>query len=591
MMTSGMPDGATPDLRAGSPPSPRVFRPGTIVPATFLFAAGLALAGSLSNMYVGDENIHVRHASVYRQYGMRVPYDPMWAPENHYSLPLSAAPLWHAGLATLWRLWGEESQVVAQVYHAGFYALLVLSAYFAARRMWDESAAGWAWLLVATMPMVCAYSVLFLIDIPGIAVSALGLLLLLRKKYLWAGVVLGVAYLVKMNMLSFAPWALAYAVVEESGWKRRVWAALAVGVPVIMAFGYDMAWRMEAYGNLMGNVPLLPPGMAENASKALDHGRYAIPHYYPIYDPKGLLMHVGIAVPAGVVAAVLRARDRSAKWLWLCALVAGAGWAYVFMWSWALPHGWATVRYLFPALLPLMLLGGRGLSQLRLPLWLKTAILAGAAAQAVMAPVFISLTRQLPQQEKTAYAWIRENTPAGAVFLSSEGLVLTRNTGRPCMWNSPVASYIASEATDDERRECLAYYRISYICISSRRIYDPAKDERILGGYSADFVRHAREAAYLKKVYENPGVLIFEVDLAGASGACRPERLCTDGGGPPPLLEEPIPDGRWSGHPGAGRPPSPGAGPPSDACCAGAHGLSCSRCCSEPAPAPPGQEA
>lgn len=577
-MTKGIPDGATLDLRAGSPPSPRVFRPGTIVPATFLVAAGLALAGSLSNMYVGDENIHVRTASVYRQYGMRAPYDPMWGPETHYSLPLCATPLWHAGLAILWRLWGEESQVVAQVYHAGFYALLVLSVYFAARRIWDESAAGWAWLLVATMPMVCAYSVLFLIDIPGIAVSALGLLLLLRRKYLWAGVALGAAYLVKMNMLSFAPWALAYAVVEEGGWKRRVWVALAVGVPVIMALGFDVAWRTEAYGNLTGDTRLLPPGMAENASRVMDYGRYTMSHYNPIYDPKGLLMHIGIPVLAGVVAAVLRARDRSAKWLWLCALVASAGWAYVFVW----PRfsGWASVRYLLPTLLPLMLLGGRGLSQLRLPLWLKTVIVAGAAAQAVMAPVFISLTRQLPQQEKAAYAWIRENTPAGAVFLSSEGLILTRNTGRPCMWNSPVASYIVSEATDDERRECLAYYRISYICIPTRRIYDPAKDERILGGYSADFVRHAREAAYLKKVYENPGVLIFEVNLAETSHTCRPERLCTDGGGPP-LLEEPIPDGRWSDHPGAGRPPSPGAGPPPDACCAGAHGLSCSRCYKE----------
>jgi len=190
---------STSNGRAGSP---LTFKPLTVILASLLAAAVIATVGSLSEVSLGDENAHVRQARSYMRSGTRVPYDPVClSVDDRIRYGFASHPLWHAGLALLWKAAGTDSDWLAQTYQAGLYLLLVLSVYFGARQIWSEEAASWAWLLVATMPMVCAYSMLLYLDVPGIAVSALGLLLLWKKKFLWCGVALGAAYLTKATRL------------------------------------------------------------------------------------------------------------------------------------------------------------------------------------------------------------------------------------------------------------------------------------------------------------------------------------------------------------------------------------------------------
>jgi len=539
--------------------SPLVFKPAVVILASVLAAAGIALAGSLSDICVGDENVHHRQATVYALYGERVPYDPQWRCESHVSCALFSTPLWYAGLAVLWKAWGADSQVLAQVYQAGYFLLFVLSVYFAARKIWDESAASWAWLLAATVPLVCVYSLLLLQDIPGIAVSAVGILLLWRKRFFWAGVAFAAAYLLKMNMLSFGPWAVLFAAWwSNGGWRQRVWAATLVAAPFAAAFAYDAAWRMAHYGSLGAwlGVPVGLPGLSGGLAAAcigLYNSRYTMLYYDPVYSPGGLLTNIGIPVLVGIPAALCCAWDKASRWLWLSVGLAAAGYLLVFVAP--LGFGWASPRYLLPMLLGLLLLSGRALSRWRFHPWLKGAVVAAVLAQASLACLYVYQQRQIPEGDKAAYAWIRRNTEPDAVILCSEGLVLTRQTGRCGLWNSPIADYVVSEASDAERQDYLRYFHVSYIAIGVRRVYPQVQseqrplgwlsdlaraarevpfrlsvwgsppseqDKRPLGGYSADFVRAARQAPYLQKVYESPCFLVFKVNLPGPAPATSP---------------------------------------------------------------------
>jgi hypothetical protein len=305
----------------GAGASPLEFRPRTVIVASILAAAVIATAGSLSVISLGDETSHIRQTRAYAESGSRVPYDPLFSSiDNKDPRPFGAAPLWHAGLAILWRLIGSPSQMVAQIYQAGFYLLLLLSVYFGVRQIWNDSAASWAWLLIATMPMACAYSMLLYQDVPGIAVSALGLFLLFRRNFLWAGICLAGAYLVKMNMLSYAPWAVVFAAWWARGtWKRRLTAAVLVAVPLASALGYDIIWRMAIYGSIMGMCVGDLSGLSANAMEALGARPANFAAWNPdtIYTPRSLLSHLGIPVVLGVGAAVVRAWDCVSKWMWV----------------------------------------------------------------------------------------------------------------------------------------------------------------------------------------------------------------------------------------------------------------------------------
>ncbi|MGB2938390.1 MAG: glycosyltransferase family 39 protein [Phycisphaerae bacterium] len=496
---------STPNRRAGSP---LTFKPLTVILASLLATAVIATVGSLSEVSLGDENYHVRQARAYAEQGRRVPYGPLFSSvDDRAPLPFNAAPLWHGGLAVLWRLIGSPSQIVAQIYQAGFYLLLLLSVYFGVRQIWNDSAASWAWLLIATMPMVCVYSILLYQDIPGIAVSALALLLLWRKNFLWAGVCLAAAYLVKMNMLSYAPWAVVFAAWWARGtWKRRLTAAALVAAPVVLSFAGDYLWRLKTYGSMtgvdVGNLSDLPAGVM--AAIQANPNSVVIWNPDSIFDLRALVRHTGVPVLLAMCAAVVWAWDSISKWVWVCAALALAGFIY-FM---AIP-GYPQVRYVMPIFLVLILLCGRGIAHWRPPRAITAIIIVVCLAQAVTACAYTYHQRQISKWDRAAYTWMRENTPKNMRIVCPE-LVLTNQTARQVIWARINPAFFMTEATDEQRQQLLTWFRVSYIAIPLRRIYDREKEGDHGGGYARDFVEKAQSLPYLKKVYENPGFIIFE---------------------------------------------------------------------------------
>ena len=490
--------------------APLIFRPRTVFLASLLAAGIIAAVGSLGDICLGDECPHVRHVRAYVEEGRRVPYDARFQRERMKPVSFSGTPLWHAGLACLWAVTGTQSQIIAQCYHAGFYALLLVSVYYGARQLWGTAAGNWAWLLAATMPMVCVYSVVLYQDVPGMAVSSLGLLLLWRKKFIWAGVCLAGAYFVKMNMLSYAPWAVVFAAWWAGGtWKRRLLAATGVGLPVAVVFAGDVWWRLTVYGNMIGQMPVIDtiPDMPELIVAALRAGPadYVIWKPYSVYDFKSIVSCAGIAVCVGGVVALFRARDTLSKWLWACAALCLVAFAVVFpLWT-----GSSQMRYTFPLMLVLIMLSARAAAEWRLRFWLKAVIVSACMLQAVVAVNHVYKVRQISQWDAAGYAWIREHTDKKARIMYPEQ-VLVNQTERVIVWHWLNPAYFMTEATDDEREALLKFLRVSYIAVPLRRVYNRQEEGAHAGGYEVEFVKGLDAAPYLAKVFENPGFLIYK---------------------------------------------------------------------------------
>jgi len=502
--------------------------PWTVVLASVLAAGLLATIGSLTDLCLGDENPHVRCVREYIRCKERVPYDPLFEQERLKPVAFMGTPLWHAGLAILWGLSGSEYQPVAQAYQAGFYLLLVLSVYFGVRHHFGQSAAGWAWLLVASMPMVGVYSVLLYQDVPGVAVAALAFWLLWRRKFLWAGVAFGAAYLTKMNMLSFAPWAVVFAAWWANGsWKRRLGSAALVAAPVLVALLYDFAWRFQVYDASKGILGLMgrrlvdvPSAVQEIMSKAASDQRAWRP--FAAENPTSIVSHFGIPALVGVVLALARFRDRRAWWLWGCLAIALLGFFVVFV-----PTGCTQVRYLFPVALVVALLAGFGLGSFRLPRWLAWLAVAACLIQSAAALAYVSSARHISDCDAEAYAWIRANTPPDARLMCPEEAV-TNQTGRPFLWYLLNPAYLMTEATDAERHTMFSYFGVTHVAIPLRRVYDRRKEGAHAGGYEKHFVEQASTLPYLERVFANEGFIIYKY---------RPQ----DGDAPQATIPRPAP--------------------------------------------------
>ena len=501
--------------------TPLTLRARTVVLVSLAAWAVVALAGSASDVCLGDESVHIRTVRLFADHHARVPYDPLFTPLKQTCDGLMAAPLWHGMLAVLWEVTGLRAQVLTQAYHAGYYLLLLLAVYYGVRGVWGASAATWAWLIAATMPVICAYSILLYQDVPGLAVSALGFLLLWRKRFVWAGVVFGAAYLTKLNMLSFAPWAVVFAAYWSEGpWWRRLRSAAAVALPVMAVLAYDMTWRWYAFGRtagywslstgLVGTRPSEHGGLSAQAYEALKQwpADYTTWKPYPIYRLKALVSHLGFAFLGGMLLGVWRARDALARWLWGCFLLATVSWFLVFI-VWADGTG-VQVRYTLPMVLVLLVLIGRGLRDWRLGPRGKAVLLAACALQGLAVVGYVAHARQISPDEEQAYAWLRAHAPEGEPVMTPERILAVR-TGRPYIWGSLKPPYLLTDMPHPARRDVLRHFGVSHIFIHRSRLYDRAEEGTHYGGYPREFLAIADGAPYLEKVFENPAAVIYRV--------------------------------------------------------------------------------
>lgn len=172
-----------------------------------LGSAVVFYAGVNSDVYLGDESPHYFVASKLYEDKEGAFSDPNFTCKvlrvtlRGYSLDI----LWHTLLAGLWGLSGQRSQLIAQLYQACWYFLLVLSVYLLGKELYNKTTGMYGAILCATMPFAVAYSILLYIDVPVTALTTLTLWMAIKKSYLWAGVFMGLALLTKRNALLILP--------------------------------------------------------------------------------------------------------------------------------------------------------------------------------------------------------------------------------------------------------------------------------------------------------------------------------------------------------------------------------------------------
>lgn len=172
----------------------------------FFFIAAILAAGIASDIYQGDESFHYRLASYICKAGWSRPlFDPLAltnpAGKSYYVDP----QLWHYGLAVFAGAFGGLSPLAAQIYQLFWYGVLVGSTY-ALGRAWKNKETGfWSALLVATMPISAALTVILHTDIPVAAACTLAVYLVVTRRFLLAGVLYAVATYIKRNSYLLLP--------------------------------------------------------------------------------------------------------------------------------------------------------------------------------------------------------------------------------------------------------------------------------------------------------------------------------------------------------------------------------------------------
>jgi len=570
----GLPSSSADAVRAAA------VRQQLLLVAASLLVCALAFTWTVGTAPIlGDEAQHFRRAVTYFQEpwpDFRTTHDPAYPLAGECAVRYWDASLWHMGLAIVWKAMGHASFTAAQVYHLVYLALLAIFTYLAARELYGNAGGGWAWGLAVSMPVNLLFGTVFYLEVPAAAMSAMAVYFILRRRPLWLGIALAGMFYLKMPSAAVLAPPLVLAALLRMGdtWRRRA-ARTALAAAVAFAlFLPDMLWRMEHFGRpviFTESLSLSYQTYAIARLPAMTRG--AIP--LSVIEPAVAVQTFGLpglaAFAAALVAAAwglghsvrrLGARVREsgvrealrslADLVPAETAVAGLPLlGYVVAYVVFLPANY-DVRYLYPALVFVALLGGGLLARVR-PFarrgaggWLVRAaaglLVLAMIVQAAAVPAVVRQRRVLPPTVAAGFEWIQGHVPADARILYLE-YNLVSMTGRPIIWGALVPRYFFT-ATEPAQVQILRYFDIRYIAVPPARFVEkvePAVEPR---GYPIGWVRALASRPYLSRVYPDHDCdvgsgefVLYRVDLQKAPQewlASPPYEPCAGVPEPPP---------------------------------------------------------
>ena len=260
-----------------------------------LEASIIVVNGAITPVSLGDESHHFRFAENIYNTGKRAPFDPLYESGNPPGFFNNDPPLWHFGLAFLWKLTGGISQTIAQFYHIIFLILLIWITSLLAKEFTGKEEGGWSSaLIIATVPMVVTFSTLLYMDVPMTALSALGFYLILKKRYIEAGVASGLAYFTKLNSGFLFPGFVLLIAWNE---RRKIWSLFKsvffFTFPILVIYILDLYWRKQNINPKADHLNV--EQLLGRASKIISEGRgieYLISY---TTNPADLVKYFGLA--------------------------------------------------------------------------------------------------------------------------------------------------------------------------------------------------------------------------------------------------------------------------------------------------------
>lgn len=475
------------------------------------------IAGLTSTLSLGDEVLHYRFAKDIFNAGRRVAFDPLYGTGNPPGYFYVGGPLWHILLALLWRFLGKISFPVAQFYHTIYYALLIFFTYLLGKELYGESKGLYSALIIATVPVVIAFSALFYVDVPATCLSILCLLLIVKRKFLWSGIVLGLMYLTKRNTCFFVPVFFFLILYQtENGFKEKVTNLFYVFVPAFLFVLPDFFWREN---NLKSTIIMLIDGRKvsvpsvgtfEGIKHILVNWNWELRNSEylnsSLFDPVDIVKYFGIVLLVTLaIYALFKLYEKKDLILWLPVICYFLFFCYMF-------HLGSDIRYLLPILPLFAILSSKVMVGCLTKRWLKIPLIILCLLQFSSAVLYVRAKRQIPRGIKEGFAYLRDNTVPDALIIYPEYVILEA-TNRRFAWAGNLNTVLQNlfwDKDEDEIRDLLKSNNIDYIAVKKSRIYDDLKVHHF-GGYPRSFVERLPELFFVKLVFDNKEMSIWQV--------------------------------------------------------------------------------
>jgi len=476
------------------------------------------IAGLTSDLSLGDEVFHYRFAKDNFDAGRRVVVDPLYGegypPSGYYN----SAPLWHILLASLWRLSGKISFPVAQIYHTIYHALLILFTYLLGKELYGEIEGFYSALIVATIPVIVAFSIIFYVDIPTTCFSVLSLLLIVKRRFLWSGIILGLMYLTKRNACFFIP-AFSFLVLYQtkSGIRAKILNLFLFFFPAFLFALPDVLWRENNLKTpiiriLENGETVRRPSIA--TIKGIIH-RFTSPHWNfrvseylnsSLFNPLDIVKYFGIFLLITLVIYIMfKLYEKKDLILWGVIICYFLFFCYMF-------HPGSDIRYLLPIVPLLAILSSKSIVKYVNLRWLKTLFIIFCLLQFISTVLVVRARRQIPEGIEEGFAYLRNETAPDVLIIYPEYVILER-TNRRFAWGGNLEFVLRNlfwNTVDYEVRDLLKSSDVDYIAVKKTRIYDDSKIHHF-GGYPKSFVERLPKLSFLKLVFDNKDMSIWQV--------------------------------------------------------------------------------
>lgn len=542
----------------------------------------ILLAGIFSDPYLADEVFHYRLAKYIYELKTIPAYDPL-----AHTNPLTGKnyyvnePLWHTMVALFWTVTGQ-SQTSGQLFQALIYIGLVFITFLLGKELYGLESGYYGALLVASAPMIILYSILFHVDIFLMLLCALCYLMILRKRWLWVGVILGLAFVTKRNSYLIAP-AVAFCVLYYSDGllKEKLKNLLIFLIALSVIITPDLYRRHSTFGlygvvnnkqsestpafsgqdrllpppshvetttlvpkavsnhekkrSLIGGMPdKYPPSLESNlltkinklailAVQPRDHEYNSRPIYATFIHPEDIRIpsiiptYLGISMVIIYIMAIIHiflkgewASLLGRKYMLFYVTIPTflTGYTICFLNNWS-------IRYMGPILVFAFLIGGNALSYLKEGWrnYVRYLLVVTCIVQIIATSYYIQQHRKIPSGMQEAYEYARKYFRQNRWTLDCKG-VFPLLTGKPIIWHSNAApielDYIFWKANENETKEILGKFHISYIFVEKDRIYDDSKIRHTLG-YPKSFIEKLNTYPSAKLIFDNQDVAVWEI--------------------------------------------------------------------------------
>lgn len=324
---------------------------GSRAPYIYLYLFVLLVIGALTVGRIGvtwDEPNYFGSSYSYLQWFGHVAVEPSdwWTSIDRYWSPSHEAPpffkLWaglFAGVGAL--VFGTDNlDRIGDAYRMGSYVLFLLSllaAFRFARREFGMAAAWGTALSMPLIPVLFGFARLGQLDGAAASmflISALALYRMLdyggRKRVVWAGVLLGLAFAAKLTVFTLVPAALLFVTIyhRERASFARLFASFGIGAAVFFGI-WPWLWR-DPLGRTIEFLTWSAGLQNERLTYYLGEWWAGAPFHYPLVMLVGIVpLVVAFAGIAGTVVLFGNAGRLAAGWmllnLTLVVAVAGSG--------------------------------------------------------------------------------------------------------------------------------------------------------------------------------------------------------------------------------------------------------------------------